>query len=48
MTLLVLTFFLNHLRHPGQFIMVSVAQVSINIGHSGLKAEEQREKKKGD
>lgn len=40
MTLLVLYFFLNHIRHLGQFVVAHVAEVSINIVHSGLRAEE--------
>lgn len=42
MTLLVHSFFLSHLRHPGQFLMVSIAQMSTNIGDSELRAEEQK------
>lgn len=41
MTLLVHSFFPSNLRHPGQFLMVSIAQIATNIGHSELRAEKQ-------
>lgn len=37
MTLLVHSFLLSNLRQPGQFLMVSIPQMSTNIGHSELR-----------